>query len=113
FAGQRPRVRVNGRGRFMLTLRAAPGLRGRTMLRSTRKVRVSPSSSRRLTLARTTFKVAPPGRVTLSLRLSRRNLRTLRHNGKINTTLTITLTDATSLTATARKRITLMAPRQR
>ena len=50
--------------------------------------------------------------VPLRLKLSKRKLRVLRINGKLALTVTVTVRDKRGLSASARKRLTLKAPKR-
>jgi streptogramin lyase len=113
FTGSRSSITVDRKRRFSFSFRADPGLTGTATFRSVNRIRVSRAARRkqRLTVARRSFSVAPSGRVTLRIRLSRQRFRILQLNHKIGTRLTVTLGNAAGLTSTASKRITLKAPK--
>jgi hypothetical protein len=107
--------RVSRKRRFKCRVRATPGLRGRAVFRSVKRVRVSRrrgSRKRKVTLARKSFTVPASGRVTLRVRLSKRSFKILVLNRKIRTRATVTLRNAAGRKSTARKTITLRAPRR-
>lgn len=111
FAGSRRTIRVNTKGRFRFSFAGEPGLTGNAAFGSAGKVRVS--RTKRVSLARKRFTVPASGRVTLKLRLSKRNLRILNLNRKIRTRVTVKLTTAAGLSSTATKNVTLKAPKPR
>jgi DNA-binding beta-propeller fold protein YncE len=108
-------IQVARNGAFALTFTATPGLKGRAVLRSLRKVRVSRRSKvrRRVTLARRSFTVPPGGKVRLKLKLSAKGLRILKLNRRIRARVTITLTNAAGLSSTTTTIVTLKAPKPR
>jgi Divergent InlB B-repeat domain len=111
FAGSKGTIRVDRKGRFRFSFNATAGLAGKAVLRSVGKVRGSRKA--RVTLARRSFTVPANGRVTLKLRLSKKNFRILTLNRKIRTRMTVKLTNAAGLSSTAGKKITLKAPKLR
>jgi hypothetical protein len=106
FAGSKRSIKVSKKGAFSFRFRAGPGLTGRVVFASAKKVRVS-AKRKKVTLVRKAFTVPPSGDVELRLKLSRKNLRTLRKNRKIRTNVTVTLTNAGGLASTAHTTVTL------
>jgi hypothetical protein len=107
-----PRViTVSRRGRFVFRFRATPGSRGTAVFRSVRAIRVS--ARRRVTFARRSFRTPSSGRVTLRIRLSRRNFRILRRNRRVAVRVSVTATGPTGGRASRSRRLTLRAPRRR
>ena len=111
FAGSKGTIRVDRKGRFRFSFNAIPGLAGKAVLKSVGKVRVSRKA--RVTLTRRSFTVPASGKVTLEIRLSKKNFRILKLNRKIRTRMTVKLTNAAGLSSTAGKKITLKAPKPR
>jgi subtilisin family serine protease len=93
------------RGRFTYSFRATRGTSGSASFTSVKKVRVS--ARRKVTLARKSFSVPGSGKVTLRIKLSKKNLRILRRNRKIQLRVTVKLVDAAGLTSTAKSTLTL------
>ncbi len=93
------------RGRFTYSFRAPRGTSGSASFTSVKKVRVS--ARRKVTLARRAFSVPGSGKVTLRIKLSKKNLRILRRNRKIQLRVTVKLENAAGLTSTARSTLTL------
>ena len=93
------------RGSFSYSFRAVPQAAGRVSFASIGKVRGS--ARRKVTLARKSFSVRRSGRVTLRIKLSRKNLRILRRNRRIKLRVTVKLIDAAGLTSTATRTLTL------
>jgi Tol biopolymer transport system component len=116
FAGSKSSIRVSRKRRFKFTFHATPGLTGKASFKTVKKVRVSRKNKkrkRRVTLARKSFTVPASGKVTLRIKLSKKNFRILKLNRKLRTRVTITLTNAVGLKSTAKKRITLKAPKRK
>jgi Tol biopolymer transport system component len=119
FKGTKSTIRVDRKGRFKFTFHATPGLTGKAVFESTKKIPVTkgavsrkPRRKRRVTLARKSFKVPASGKVALKLKLSRKNLRILKLNRKIRTRVKVTLKNPLGLTSTASRKITLKAPKR-
>jgi hypothetical protein len=104
-------IKVAGSRRFKLSFRATPGLTGTATFPSAKKVGVS--RRQKVTLARKSFRVPASGKVTLKVRLSKKSFRILRRNRKIKVRLKVTLKNPAGATSTARKTITLEAPKRR
>ena len=68
---------------------------------------MSTSWWRRVTLARKSFTVPAAGKVTMRVKLSRKNLRILRRNRRITVRVTVKLRSAAGLSSTATRRLTL------
>jgi hypothetical protein len=108
-------IRVDRRGRFRIRFRGGAGLRGTAALRTVSRVRTSARNRNRrsrLLVARRTFTVSGSGGVTLTARLSRRNLRILKLNRRFRMRATVELRNAFG-SSTATRRFTLRAPRPR
>jgi subtilisin family serine protease len=97
-------IRVR-RGSFSYSFRAVPKAAGRASFASIGKVKVS--ARRKVTLARKSFSVGSSGKVTLRIKLSRKNLKILRRNRRIKLRVTVKLEDAAGLTSTATRTLTL------
>jgi hypothetical protein len=111
FAGSKSTITVNGQRRFKFSFRATPGLTGSAVFEGVKKVRVG--RKQRVTLARKSFTVPASGKVTLKIRLSKKNFRILKLNHEIRTRVTVTLKNAAGLTSKASKKITLKAPKRK
>ena len=109
-AGAPRSIRVSRKGRFGYFFRATAGLTGTARFRTRKKARIS--RRRHLTVAAKRFAVPAGGMVPLRLKLSKRKLRVLRINGKLALTVTVTVRDKRGLSASARKRLTLKAPKR-
>jgi extracellular elastinolytic metalloproteinase len=107
--GANARIRVSRRGRFSYSFRAQPGLGGEALFKTRRKVRLPRRVH--LTVARKSFSVPDTGRVILSVRLSRRHLQILRRERRLLLRVTVTVRDASGLSAPAGRNLTLLAPR--
>jgi extracellular elastinolytic metalloproteinase len=108
-------IRVDRRGRFRIRFRGGAGQRGTAALRTVSRVRTSARNRNRrsrLLVARRTFAVPGSGGVTLTVRLSRRNLRILKLNRRFRMRATVELRNAFG-SSTATRRFTLRAPRPR
>ncbi|MGH2845982.1 MAG: hypothetical protein ACRDL0_08220, partial [Thermoleophilaceae bacterium] len=66
-----------------------------------------------LTLARKPFTVPGSGRVSLRVKLSRRERRVLRRNRRLLLRVTVTVRDSAGRRASSSRRLTLLAPRPR
>jgi thermitase len=99
--GAKARIRASRGGRFAYRFRATPALTGRVAFR-----RVGAA------IGRARFTVGSRGRVAVEVKLSRRDLRRLRRRGKLALGVTVVVRDAAGLSATAGKRLTLLAPRR-
>ena len=89
FTGFPKTIRVDRRGRFRLRFRGPARVSGDLALRSVSRVRVS--AKRRVTFANRAFKVPATGRVSILVKLSKRNHRVLRRNKRIRTRLAVVL----------------------
>jgi hypothetical protein len=98
------RVRVDRLGRFSYTLSAGARLRASAAFRSLRP---------RRTLATRRFTVPASKRARLRLRLSRRDLATLKRRRKLTVVVAVRLTNAARRSSRATARLTLLAPRRR
>jgi Ca2+-binding RTX toxin-like protein len=105
FAGSKRSVKVSRTGRFSYSFRAGAGLRGKAVFRSVNKVRASRRA--RVTLAKKSFKAPSSRKVTLKIKLSRKNLAILRRNRKIKTKVTVTLKNGAGLSSVASTTVTL------
>ena len=105
FKGSKRKIKVSRSGRFSYSFRAGARLAGKISFRSGKKVRVSRKA--RVTLARKSFRAPRSGKVKLKMKLSRKNLRTLRRNRRIKTKVTVTLKNAAGRTSVASTTATL------
>jgi subtilisin family serine protease len=103
-------VRVTRKGVLVYRFRATPGLTGTASFKT--RVRAVVSRRAHLTIGRKPFAVGPTGRVTVRVKLSKRNLRHLRHNKRLLLNATVTVRNAAGLSAKAVKRLTLRPPRR-
>jgi hypothetical protein len=110
-AGARRAIRVSRRRTFVYRFRATPGSRGTALFRSVRRLQVS--ARRRVTFARRRFTAPRSGRVTLRIRLSRRNFRILRRKRRVVVRVSVTVTGPAGGRAATSRRLTLLAPRRR
>ena len=104
------RIRVSPRGLYSYSFRAGAGLSGSSLLKTRKRVVVSRRGH--VTVGRKSFRVPGNGRVTLRLKLSRKNLRLLRRNRSFPLRVTVTVRNAAG-SAAARKNLTLLAPKGR
>jgi hypothetical protein len=104
-------IRVSRGGVFRYPFRAAPRLTGRAVFRTRRKAVVSHRAH--LTIARRYFSVAPSGRASVWVKLTKRQLRILKRNRRLLLRATVTVENDASLSATATKRLTLKPPKPR
>lgn len=111
FADSRSSIRVSRKGRFKFSFEATPGLDGKAVFESVKKITVS--RKKKVTLAKKSFTVPASGKVTLKIKLSRRRFRILKLNRRIRARVRITLTNDAGLTTKASKRIKLKAPKRR
>ena len=77
FTGSPKVLRVSRTGRFIYTFMATPGRAGKVKLTSTRAVRVA-ARKRKLTLTAKAFTAPAGGKVRLTFKLSRSDLRALK-----------------------------------
>lgn len=113
--GSPSRVRVTASGRFSYRFDATPGLSGDALLATRRKVLVSAPRLRRmahLSIDRKRFQVPADGRVRFRLRLSPREMRLLRGNGRFALWAAVTVRTADGRTAFRRKRLLLLPPKR-
>jgi hypothetical protein len=103
-AGAKSTIKVTA-GRFSYVFRAGALLKGSASFKSINKVKVS--ALKKVTLAKKSFTVPTSGKVTLKIKLSRKNLKILRRNRKIKLRVTITLHNAAGRTSTATRALTL------
>lgn len=109
----RSSIVVDRKRRFTLRFSAGPALAGNALVRSRRAIRRSRrrgSRKGKVTLARTAFTVPATDSVILRTRLSREKFRILRLNGRIETVVTVSLSNAAGATSQASKRVVLRAP---
>jgi hypothetical protein len=111
FAGSRSSITVNRKRSFKFSFVAPPGLTGVATFASAGEVRITRKA--RVTLARKPFTVPPTGKVTLTIKLSRKSFRILKLNHKLRVLVTITLTNAAGLTSEATNTITLKPPQKK
>jgi thermitase len=104
-------IRVSRSGVFRYPIRAATGLQGTAVFRTRRKALVARRAH--LTLARKRFSVPQGGRLTLRVRLSRREMRVLRRNRRLLLRVAVTVRDSAGRSATAARRLKLLPPRRR
>jgi thermitase len=113
--GSPGRVRVKASRRFSYRFNATPGLSGDALLVTRRKVLVSAVRLRRvahLSIDRKRFRVPADGRVKVRLRLSRKEMRLLRSNGRFALWASVTVRAADGRTAFKRKRLLLLPPKR-
>lgn len=106
------KLRVSRRGVLRYVFKAADSTAGRIAFRTARKVRVG-RGRRHLVIAGKRFKVAGSGKVVVKVKLRPKKLRILRHNRRLPLRVIAKVRDDAGQTATARKRLTLLAPRPR
>jgi thermitase len=105
------RIRLKRSGRFVYAFRTTPGLRGKAVMKTTRRVLLKRGGRRRhLTAVSKTFRAPASGRVTLTLKLSRKELRIARLNKGLRLRVVISVRDAQGRTVRAAK-LTLLPPR--
>jgi thermitase len=109
-SGARRTIRVSKRRSFAYSFRATPGLSGEVTFRTRRKAVVARRAH--LTIGTRAFSVGSGGRVTVRVKLSRRELRILRRNGALRLRVTAVVRDAAGLSARATARLTLKPPRR-
>jgi extracellular elastinolytic metalloproteinase len=109
-AGAPRSITVSRRGTFTYRFRATPGSRGTATFASVRRLQIS--ARRRVTFARRSFTAPGSGRVTLRIRLSRKNLRILRRNRRALVSVRVSARGPTGGTASTSRRLTLKAPRR-
>jgi extracellular elastinolytic metalloproteinase len=108
-AGVPGSIKVGKSGSFTIKFSAPAGLSGSAAFSSVKKVRIS--KRKRVTLAKKSFTVPGTGKVTLKVKLSRKNRRILKLNRKIKVKLTITVRNAAG-TSSATRNVTLKAPKK-
>jgi subtilisin family serine protease len=113
-SGSAVRIRVTRSRRFSYRFRATPGLSGDLLMRTRRKVMISGVRVRtvHLTIDSKRFTVPSDGRMTLRLRLSRKEMRLLRQNERFVLWATVVVRGADGRTALQRKRLLLLPPRR-
>ena len=92
FSGFPKTIRVDRRGRFRLRFRGPARVGGDLALRSVSRVRVS--ARRRVTFANRSFRVPASGRVSILVKLSKRNQKVLRRNRRIRMRLAVVLSSS-------------------
>ncbi|HEX2160287.1 MAG TPA: S8 family serine peptidase [Thermoleophilaceae bacterium] len=107
-AGAKAALRVSRRGVFRYTFRATPSLAGRIAFRTRRKVRIARRTH--LSLAAKTFSAPATGRVAVKVRLSKRQLRILRRNGRFLLRVTATARGNAGESLRASRGLTLRPP---
>ena len=110
------RLRVNRVRRIAYHFRARPGLQGLTVLRTRVQAATTRGRLRRLrhfTIARKRFAVPASGKVVTRIRLTPRQLRTLRINKRLRLIVTVAVRDDEGRVARASKRLLLLPPRPR
>lgn len=109
------RVRASSVG-FRYRFKAAPRAQGVAAFRTTRKVAIPGArAARRMKVARVRFTAGPKGLVRLRARLTPRARRALHANEALRVTAVVTVRDATDdvvTRRTAKKGLTLLAPRR-
>jgi hypothetical protein len=106
------RIRVDRLGRFSYSFKGQSTLAGTATLKTAGRVKVG-KRRRVLTFARKSFQVSIDGRVTLKVRLSKTNLKTLkRYRRGLRTKLTVVLVNSAG-SATSTATITLVPPARR
>lgn len=111
FASSKKTVTVSRSGRFAYSFAATAGLSGTVKLASTKKVNVS--ARRRVRLPAKRFTVPGSGKVTVKMKLSRKNLRILKRNKRIRFRAAVTVRNAAGLERSSSATITLKKPRGR
>lgn len=105
----RRRHAVSARRMFAFALRAERGVKGRATFRLARR---TGGLRRGALLASRRFSVGRRGKVRVRLRLAPARFRALRRAGRLRVALTVTVRDPAGRTASARRRLTLIAPRR-
>jgi len=103
-------LRISKRGVLKYSFRATPGLTGQATFRT--RVKAVVSRRTRLTIGSKSFKVPSTGRVTVKVRLSKKQRRTLRRNRRLLLNATVVVRNAAGLSSRARKRLTVRPPRR-
>jgi hypothetical protein len=113
FVGSRSVITVDRHRRFSFSFHGGAGLTGTVVFKSASKVRVSRKSRRKrsVTFAQKSFTDPATGKVTVRVRLSKKNFRVLQLDRRIHTRVTVTLKNPAGLTSTAGTTVTLKAPR--
>jgi subtilisin family serine protease len=109
--GAPDRIRLKRSRRFTYPFRAAPGLRGRAVMRTRARVRVAARARRHLTPASERFRSPASGRVVLKIRLSRKELRVVRLNRRLKLRVRVSVTDSQGRVTRAARNLTLLPPR--
>jgi extracellular elastinolytic metalloproteinase len=102
-------IRVSRTGRFSYSFRAQAGLGGNAVFKTRKKAVVSRRAH--VTISRKSFTVPASGKVTLRIKLSRKNLRILKRNRRLLLRVTVTVRNSAG-SAVSRKNLTLRAPRR-
>jgi subtilisin family serine protease len=103
-------VRVSRRGVFRYEFRATPSVAGRVAFRTRRKVTVARRAH--LSLGSRAFAAPATGRVLLKVKLSRRQLRLLRRNGRFLLNVTADARGVAGESLRSSRRLTLKPPRR-
>jgi thermitase len=103
-------IRVSRKGVLSYSFRATPGLFGEAVFRTRRKAVVSRRAHVRI--GSRAFKVPSSGRVTVKVKLSRKNLRILRRNRRLRLNAIVTVRNTANLSSKATKAFTLRPPRR-
>ena len=108
------RIQLKRSGRFTYTFRTSPRLRGRVVMRTMKKVRLKRGGRRgHLTAVSKPFKSSARGTVTLKIKLSRKALRVIRLNRRVQFRVEVTARNAQGgLVGRGSTRLTLVAPRR-
>ncbi len=109
--GAPERIRLKRSRRFTYPFRAAPGLRGKVVMRTHARVRVAARARRHLTPASERFRSPASGRVVLKIRLSRKELKVIRLNRRLRLRVQVSAIDSQGRTARAARNLTLLPPR--
>ena len=109
--GAPDRIRLKRSRRFTYRFRAAPGLRGKVVMRTRARVRVAARARRHLTPASERFRSPASGRVVLKIRLSRKEMRVVRLNGRLKLRVRVSVTDSQGRVTRAARNLTLLPPR--
>jgi thermitase len=103
-------IRVSRRGVFRYAFRATPGVTGRIAFRTRRKVTVARRAQ--LSLGGKTFRAPATRRVVVKIKLSRKQLRLLRRNGRFLLNVVADARGTRGEPLRASRRLTLKSPRR-
>ena len=110
-----PSATLSSTGQLKLTLRNSNDfdVTGSAQLKSTNPIAAQRRKPRpkRVTFATKAFRISPGGRVTVTLKLSRSKLATVKKLKSVKATLTLTLRDPSGDSRTVSRKVTLKAPK--